>query len=390
VIRRALSIAVLAAACIAPTLLLQSASSGTTTKQRPRALGRSTIVVSRPIPFILRAGPDGGVWFTGIKNNVVGRMSDSGDVTTFVDPTGSMRGPCCLVPGAADNFWFLTNDGIGRITTRGEITIFPGRGKQTRYLNWIALGPGNAAWFIGYHNWIGRMEADGSMRLFRDPHRQLDKIASITPGVDGSLWFTAHINRRPYDAAGRIDPNGNISLFPIASLIPPEIAYDPTLQPVAGPDGHFWFSTFKGIGNIDGTGTVTLFSGRQYRQRTGDLSALPDGSVVYQNSYGEVSRLRPDGTITEYKDPKLRNPRFFVAGQDSSIWLVDVDAKGVGHITNDGVVTMYSNAALQAPRGLIAGHDGDVWTVGTGDKRTLGRIAPDGTITVFALPAAFQ
>jgi len=115
-------------------------------------------------PLSIASGPDGGIWFTEVNGNKIGRIAPGGIVKEFLtsgNPGGITAGP----DGA---LWFTEIGGnkIGRITTSDAITEFP-------------IPTANAV-----------------------PHR-------ITLGTDGNLCFTeAGTNK-----IGQITPSGVIHEF---------------------------------------------------------------------------------------------------------------------------------------------------------------------------------
>jgi virginiamycin B lyase len=71
----------------------------------------------------ITAGPDGNVWFTELRRDVVGRITPSGTITEFALPTTN-RFEVGISAGPDGNVWFAESSGnkIGRITPSGTIT----------------------------------------------------------------------------------------------------------------------------------------------------------------------------------------------------------------------------------------------------------------------------
>ena len=75
------------------------------------------------------AGPDGALWFTDTGyftgGHSIGRITTTGDVTHYTDP--SIRYPGQIAAGPDGALWFTNfgNNSIGRITTTGVITQLP-------------------------------------------------------------------------------------------------------------------------------------------------------------------------------------------------------------------------------------------------------------------------
>src|SRR5215467_11824169 len=75
-------------------------------------------------PQGIATGPDGAMWFTDLDNNSIGRISMTGQVTSYTDPAISL--PYGIVAGPDGALWF-TNSGsgsIGRITTSGQLSFY--------------------------------------------------------------------------------------------------------------------------------------------------------------------------------------------------------------------------------------------------------------------------
>ena len=87
---------------------------------------------SNRYPFGITTGPDGALWFTNWTYNgtnymqgSIGRISTTGVVSDFTDP--SIVEPTGITTGPDGALWF-TNYGtnsIGRITTAGVISNYP-------------------------------------------------------------------------------------------------------------------------------------------------------------------------------------------------------------------------------------------------------------------------
>ncbi len=68
-------------------------------------------------PSGITAGPDGALWFTNYATSSIGRITTSGVVTNYTDP--SIGSPQRITGGADGALWFTNyaNNSIGRITT---------------------------------------------------------------------------------------------------------------------------------------------------------------------------------------------------------------------------------------------------------------------------------
>ncbi len=118
--------------------------------------GKVTIYPGISRPSGITAGPDGALWFTNNTNNSIGRITTAGKVTNY--PGTGISGPFAITAGPDGALWF-TNDGIpsiGRITTAGVVTNYTATGIGFPFA--IAAGLDRALWFTNSgNNSIGRI-----------------------------------------------------------------------------------------------------------------------------------------------------------------------------------------------------------------------------------------
>src|SRR5579862_687532 len=218
-------------------------------------------------PFGIEVGPDGNLWFRelngGRTGQQIGRITPSGVFTEFANPAPqdirSAIELTGLVGGPDGNMWFtealfgtvaeaVENNGIGRITPSGAITVFPVPTPNSLPED-IVVGPDGNLWFTeSLANQIGRITPSGAITEYRLPIAQPKNVAGLddlTTGPDGNIWFIAP------GAIGRITPSGTIKEFPISSGAG---------NLVAGPDGNLWFTSSGAIGHITPSGAITKFS----------------------------------------------------------------------------------------------------------------------------------
>jgi virginiamycin B lyase len=75
-------------------------------------------------PQSITAGPDGNLWFTNGDYDSIGRITTKGKITLF--NSASISAPYAIAAGSDGALWFTnnTNDSIGRITTTGTVTSY--------------------------------------------------------------------------------------------------------------------------------------------------------------------------------------------------------------------------------------------------------------------------
>jgi virginiamycin B lyase len=215
----------------------------------------------------ITTGSDGALWITDSYNDQILRLTTGGTYTGFQLKDGDPSG---IVAGPDKALWFTTYSAIGRITTKGVITMYGASGA----LYDIAVGPDGALWFTEYAgNQIGRITTHGKITLYSKGISPGAGPESIAPGPDGALWFTENAGGR----IGRITTGGKVTEY--------SSGITPTEEPVdlvAGSDGAMWFTEYESydsysireskIGRITTSGKITEYS-------VTDSSAGPTGIV---------------------------------------------------------------------------------------------------------------
>jgi virginiamycin B lyase len=223
----------------------------------------------------ITAGPDGAMWFTtgadssntSIWGASIGRISATGVVTTY-PLTGVGAGD--IVAGPDGALWFTyggpsqnPSSGIGRITTSGQMTFYPD--PSGNIPTSITAGPDGALWFAAvtsdfettHQIVIGRIATDGAFTDYLAPFSGYP--SDITTGPDGALWFT------DINSIGRVTTSGDFSNYPYAT----GEASGPT--GITSADGAIWFTNdgwAPAIGRMSTGGTVTLFRKSRLGKKT--------------------------------------------------------------------------------------------------------------------------
>ena len=183
------------------------------TIEGPANIGRITTdgrITTYPIDgatfvYSMTAGPDGALWFTGFDETapglvgygVVGRIATSGDVTLY--PDGSTDIPSAITAGS-DGALVVHR----RISTRSAgsrravpVTDYPIPPRKFFELEDITAGPDGALWFTGSKDYIGRITTAGVVSIYPGvPEPSPGELKGtfdepvITAGPDGALLFT--------------------------------------------------------------------------------------------------------------------------------------------------------------------------------------------------------
>ncbi|MDQ5859296.1 MAG: hypothetical protein M3542_13595 [Acidobacteriota bacterium] len=267
-------------------------------------------------PESIVAGPDGNVWFTEASQSRIGRVTTAGDVTLFPGGARPFYYPTDLTSGADGNVWVVQSEPVGgdgainRVTPSGEVTELLWAGAYR-----ITAGPDGNLWFTDLFRDIGRMTTAGQVTYFPAP--QTAFTSDITTGPDGNLWFTYIRLAR----VGRMTPGGVVTEFDVPAL-PGRIT--------SGPDGNLWFtSEGNRIARMTTSGAVTEFAipGSAF-----DLIAAPDGNIWFPYAdVNRIGRITTDGTLLE--DITIPGPAFGLAGgPDGAVWFTRRLAGRIGRI----------------------------------------------------------
>ncbi len=211
---------------------------------------------SRPVN--ITTGPDGNLWFVvratvnGIDGYSMMRMTPSGTFTQFqLSPFNTLTSVTDVKVGIDGAIWFginmqtsgsctTKNSWIGRMTTSGGVTYYQ---QPTRCNAPAAMTQGfdGAWWFAqstsntGTEN-LGRFVAPSTLTDYPVPGNSA--VFDVTAGADGAVWFS----EQDAHELGRIDHTGAITEYSVGSSLRPAVI-------VNGPDGNIWFLD-QGAGKI--------------------------------------------------------------------------------------------------------------------------------------------
>ena len=247
----------------------------------------------------ITVGPDGNLWFTEGGRSKVGRITPTGQITEFDLPQGA-GSATAIAAGADGNLWF-TESGvsrIGRITPSGEVTEFPLGGAREFWGGGIARGPDGALWVtLPGAGAIARIGTDGSEADFPLPEEAPAGYPNdIVAGPDGALWF----GKSRGATLGRISTSGEITQLPLSKGS--EIA-----ALASGPFGDLWY----GIGNgrigwvIPGVAEGTTACINSCAAPVTDLAEGPEGKLWFVAGVEGSSFFTTPGTIGTYAPPPL-------------------------------------------------------------------------------------
>jgi virginiamycin B lyase len=277
-------------------------------------------------PFLMKAGPDGNLWFTdrGFEGGI-GKISPSGEIFPEIGNTTTAND---LVFAPDGTLYWVTDSGLGRRMTGGFVSEVAGNpegsaitASSAGLLYWNKVtsasfvcngvpfegggGAGCSGWgesgkYTGFafdgagdlwavspkSNAVRRASGPQAGTLVElpaksEPHR-------IALGPDGNLWVTIF----GAGAIDRVTTAGQRQRFPLpAGSKPNEI--------VAGPDGAMWFTEFGTgrIGRITTGGEVTEYLIPTPAAEPIGLAFGPEGNLFFTEGVGKIGRLVPDPLV---------------------------------------------------------------------------------------------
>jgi virginiamycin B lyase len=218
------------------------------------------------------------------------------------------------------------------------------------------------------------------------------RLAAITAGPDGNLWFTEQSGR-----IGRITPAGVVTEFPAPA---------PLLAIAAGPDGAVWFSeTLPDAGAGLGSMTVggAARGGLPIGPPDGSVLSLvsgPDGALWFTllGAGPNVGRMTTAGAVTRFASTYgPSQPEQIAVGPDGALWYAEGGSfiepehpgagttfRGLVRITTAGAITPFALRARGVrPFDLTSGPGGALWFTAAGPVDQIGRLTTAGAYTLF-------
>ena len=271
---------------------------------------------SSSFPGGIATGADGNIWVGDESHGNVDQLDlaqatpgTSDGFTAYPVPTnapeGIAGGPESIAPGPDGALWFTTGDSInpgeiGRITTTGQITVYPLPDGAMPFD--VAFGPGNTLWYLagnipgdpGDFVEVGSLNiaeaspgtSDGFTASYAGPSTS---VVSITLGPDGNMWLSDDGN----NAIDSITPDGVVTQYPI----PTPNAFPEGIT--SGPDGALWFTenNTNAIGEITTTGQITEYPLPAGSTGPNEIAAGPNGTLWFSeqnnNAIGSFTLATP-------------------------------------------------------------------------------------------------
>jgi uncharacterized repeat protein (TIGR01451 family) len=203
-------------------------------------------------------GPDGNIWATDDRGELERITPVTHVVTSFVVPgaSGFLDG---ITTGPDGNLWFADgfNNLVGKSTTGGSVTTYPNSGGW----DYITSGPDGALWMSDGFGGIGHVTTSGVVTTVSTCSGTIG--SAIVAGPDGNMWFTGASSG--VLAIGVINP-GAANPLAIATASPltngtVNVAYSQTITATGGIQPYTWSVTAgalpPGLSLNPATGAIT-------------------------------------------------------------------------------------------------------------------------------------
>ncbi len=155
-------------------------------------------------PHEVAPAADGGIWYTGQQNGVLGHLDPAtGSVREI--PLGAGSAPHGVITGADGAAW-ITDGGLNAIVrvdaATDEVRVFKlPTDRPAANLNTAAFGADGILWFTGQSGVYGRLDPKtGDMAVFDDPEGRGPYGITSTPA--GEVWYASLAGSH----IARIDP----------------------------------------------------------------------------------------------------------------------------------------------------------------------------------------
>jgi virginiamycin B lyase len=265
-------------------------------------------------PTVVAAGPDGAVWFTLDRSDVIGR-AHTGAIER-ISTSGRNIEPLGLGVAPDWSAWFTdaVGGGVARVTPAGEISRYKLDTPIVR-LGRLAVAPDGSAWFAESTSYSITQLKDGRIVLHEveSPRGGPFGVAVAPSGV---VWATLQAG----DQLLRINTDGRVDTFnvPHRGAVPTDVAI--------GPDGSVWFIEARGnrIGALHDGKFAEFEIGVENAGLSG-IAVASDGSVWFgMLREASLGRLR-DGKVAIFHLPRKDARPFGVAVDPASnVWYADI------------------------------------------------------------------
>ncbi len=257
-------------------------------------------------------------------------------------PLASSGGSLTPVPSTTQRTT-VTGSGSGAI---GAVAVVSFTYAASAAPDAVAVASDGAPWFTMVGQLL-RVAPDDTIASLPTPTGQGFAPAIVSDGV-GALWMA---DWSPVEGVSRLDT----TTFDLQLFAVPDPLSRPTTLASDGKGG-IWLGGGDQpiVGRVDSTNQVFVLA----------AESAPAPITV---STGGVA-----------------------VASDGQVFISDYDGGRIGRVQGTGFAWTDLGGATAAPSGLVASDDGSVWFVSLGQPNEVGRVAHDGTLQAYPLPAADQ
>jgi virginiamycin B lyase len=294
-------------------------------------------------PYGITVGPDGALWFTAESSGAIGRLpTDGSPATMYPLPSGTSQ-PRGIVAGPDGALWFTEFGAgkIGRMSTGGSLVEYSlGGGAQPSD---IVVGSDGSLWFTDFKDpgRIGRITTDGDLVVWPITPATNSHPLGLAVGPDGALWFAQSSNPK----LGRVTTGPGAQSLPVTDATDSTATLRGVVMPVSQATTYYFeYGPTTAYGSVttaaaagQGGGAVSvevpvagLAAGTTYHYRVvavngTDTTRGPDRTFATGTTPADAPALDQAPT-TQAPDPTPVLGRSIVAGAAKGV--VKVKLKG--------------------------------------------------------------
>jgi virginiamycin B lyase len=286
----------------------------------------------------LTSGPDGNLWFSDYGANVLGEVTTTGQVTTFL--AGSTPLGRALPSGlqvSNNTVYAAENSGYGTVSSSGSVSAwdFACEGscnypyiREVTTLDLAVTGSGGTVTMGGLEYTSPSQQnyaiVQGVSTILTGIFPTAGYVDSVALGPDGNVWFTDE----QACTVGKL-VNGTVTEYPLPSCDPQTEKIPSSLA--AGPDGNVWVflsgawlvAPLGNVVRVQTNGTIVdVLPGLSNAQDSNSLVLGPDNALWSGGSPDALVRQDASGALSTY-DTKLKGgaSQAITVGPDHNVWL---------------------------------------------------------------------
>ena len=316
-------------------------------------------------------GPDGNLWFTQQDQNILGRLTPSGQFTLY--PTGANSGPHGIEFDKQGRLWITRqfSNTISQVIIKGTTASFINHAIPYANSNphGLTVARDGKVWFtgkegniVGYYN-----PKDDKFQIFKlgdpDPSTNPEMNGNfpiyIKQAPDGSMYFTNLLTSR----VSKITQSGKLTQFPLPSTYgPPDNARpiavyvkDSGVVVVSEESGHAY-------AYIQKDGLVSEFPLTPTDSEAASLTYDRQNTLwVQYNTPDDIARVNADGSLSVFPIPTTDAVQHRITiGPDGELWYTELMADKIGRMVTghadgpalDGVATQGYSGTPNGTGGL--------------------------------------